>query len=315
MTAVGGIDPIPKHVITVLGPVDPSDLGITLPHEHLLVDRSPMGAEWDYQPFDDEDLIAAELEPYRAAGGRSIVDVTSRGIGRDPSGLVRISERSGLNVVMGAGWYREAVYPKRISELTATQLADELIAEVTLGVEGTGIKPGVIGELGTERYHISPAAERVFRAAARACRETGIAISTHCTGGKLGIQQVQILEEAGAPIDRLIIGHQGQGRNIDQELAIASSGAFVQIDVVGLFTQPSHDVQMADNVAALVQAGHVDHLLISQDTCMPHQLRWHGGHGYDYLLATFVPMLQTRGLTDQQIRAIIQENPAKALAF
>ncbi|HEX8967379.1 MAG TPA: phosphotriesterase-related protein, partial [Chloroflexota bacterium] len=170
------------HIQTVLGPVEPDAVTTTLMHEHTLCDLWEWGGRLDYDAvLDDEELIAQELGCYRAAGGSVVVDVTPDGIGRNPAGLRRLAQASGLHMVMGAGWYRERVYPRFIFELSTNQLADRLVAEFAAGVDGSGICPGIIGELGTERFSISPAEERVFRAAARAQRSVGVAITTHTT--------------------------------------------------------------------------------------------------------------------------------------
>src|SRR5439155_26640097 len=132
------------------------------------------------------------------------------GIGRNPAGLQRLSEATGLHIVMGAGWYRERVYPKLITELSTNQLADRVIQEFREGVDGTGVCPGIIGEIGTERFYITPAEERVFRACARAQRQIGATITTHTTHfGDLALEQVALLTEEGVPPDRIIVGHLG----------------------------------------------------------------------------------------------------------
>jgi phosphotriesterase-related protein len=151
-------------------------------HEHLQIDLWGMSGTPDYSLIvDDVDLAIEELGAYAAAGGSALVDVTSIGIGRDPLALRRISEATGVHVVMGAGWYRERVYPDYIRERSADELAAMIARDVEEGVDGTGVRAGVIGEIGTERGFISPAQERVFRAAARAHHRTDAPIYTHTT--------------------------------------------------------------------------------------------------------------------------------------
>ena len=142
-----------------------------------------------------------------------------------------------------------------------------------------------------------PAQERVFRAAARAQRQTGVAISTHCQRtGRLGMDQVKILLDEGVPPDRIVIGHHGDKRHVDFELELLEQGVYVQFDHVG-FKDLQPDEQRARNAKAVIDAGYVERLLISQDMCLPHQLRWYGGYGYGHLLTTFVPMLRAAGVT------------------
>jgi phosphotriesterase-related protein len=288
-------------------------------HEHTFFDAWEFAGRLGYDPIvDDEGLLVEELAIYRDAGGMALVDVTTIGIKRDPAGLRRLAEATGLHLVMGSGWYRERVYPTYIDELGANQLADLLIKEFAEGVDGTGVRPGIIGEIGTERFHVTPAEERVFRAAARAQREIGAAITTHTTHfGELALEQVALLTEEGVPPERIVIGHVGERRGVDDVLAIARRGVYVEIDHVGwtpdLGGQP--EAQRARNVVAVVRAGHLDQLLISMDICANSRLHWNGGHGYDYLLREFVPMLQEEGLTESEVHTILVDNPRRVLDF
>lgn len=303
---------------TVLGPVEPADLGVTLMHEHTLVDAWEWGGRLGYDStVDDEELLVEELAFYRDAGGSALVDVTPIGLRRDPSGMRRLARATGLHIVMGCGWYRERVYPAYIHELSTNALAGMLVKELEEGVEG-GIRPGIIGEIGTERFHVTPAEEKVFRAAARAQRATGASVTTHTTHfGDLAHEQMDILMEEGVPPERIVIGHLGERRGVKGELAIAERGVYVEIDHVGrpasAGTQP--EWRRARNVAELVQAGYLDRVLISMDICANSLLRWNGGHGFDYLLTTFVPLLREEGLTDEQIRIILVDNPIRVLDY
>jgi phosphotriesterase-related protein len=317
------------RIETVRGPIAPDQLGVTLTHEHTLIDAYAWrhGSEsrtvpWGYSVdgiVDDEALLAEELGYYRDAGGQALVDVTNVGIGRNPEGLRRLAEATGLHIVMGAGWYREAVYPPAIFSSSTNQLADLLIREISDGADGTGIRPGVIGELGTEKNAISPAQERVFRAAARAARATGIAISTHTTAlGTMAEEQVDLLVEEGVAPERIIVGHLGSRRRDALDLiALAARGVFVQVDHVGSpperGVQPDH--QKAANVVGVVRAGHLERVLLSMDHDGKSQLHWFGGYGYDYLLREFVPLLRAQGLEEAELHAILIDNPRRALAF
>jgi len=303
---------------TVLGPIEPADLGVTLMHEHTLVDAWEWGGRLGYDStVDDEELLVEELAFYRDAGGSALVDVTPIGLRRDPSGMRRLAQATGLHIIMGCGWYRERVYPAYIHELSTNALAEMLVKELEEGVEG-GIRPGIIGEIGTERFHVTPAEEKVFRAAARAQRATGASVTTHTTHfGDLAHEQMDILMEEGVPPERIVIGHLGERRGVKGELAIAERGVYVEIDHVGrpasAGTQP--EWRRARNVAELVQAGHLERVLISMDICTNSLLHWNGGHGYDYLLTTFLPLLQEEGLTEEEIRIILVDNPIRVLDY
>ncbi len=301
------------EVTTVNGPISPDEMGITQPHEHLLVDLFDMAGSYD-GILEDWGLAAEELKLFADAGGRTIVDTTSIGIGRDPAGLVRISEATGVNVVMGTGWYRERVYNQFVWEHTADDLARHIIRELDEGVDDTGIRPGVIGELGTERFPITPAQERVFRAAARAQMAPGVAITTHTSHyGELAQEQLDLLIGEGVAPDRIVIGHMGDRRGLDLERPVLDRGAYLEIDHVG-FNLYQPDERRADHVAALVRAGFVDRLLISSDICMRTHLHLYGGKGFDHVLRVFVPMLLERGISEDDIRTIMVANPAHVFA-
>lgn len=307
------------EIHTVLGPVPPGSLGPTLMHEHTFIDLWEWGGRRDYNSIvDDEQLLAEELAIYRDAGGSGLVDLTTAGVGRNPAGLARLAEATGLHIVMGAGWYRERVYPPYVFELTIDQLADRIAREFAEGADGTGVRPGIIGEIGTERFRVTPAEERVFRAAARAQRRVGASISTHTTHfGDLALEQVAILTSEGVPPDRIVIGHLGERRGVDDVLAVARTGVYVQVDHVGRAPQSGcqPEWQRARNVAALVRAGYLERVLVSMDLGANSLLHWNGGHGYDHLLRAFVPLLRGEGLTEEEVRTILVENPRRVLSW
>ena len=304
------------QIRTVLGPISPEQVGICMVHEHLMVDAWDMWPVPNYSLIvDDVDLVTEEVQAFRAAGGNSIVDVTNIGLGRDPLALKRISQATGVQIVMGCGWYRERVYPTYIQEKSADELAALLVAEITNGVDGTGIRPGIIGEIGTERKFITPAQERVLRAVARAHLQTGAPISTHTTHwGELALEQLDILEEEAVNPRHVIIGHLGDRRDISMLLPIAERGAFLGIDNIGY-----HDYQKeerrAQNVIELIETGYRSQVLLSMDIATLNDLQSYGGKGFDYLLLKFIPLLRDLGATDEDVQALLVENPQRALAF
>ena len=301
------------EVITVRGPIPPEQLGITQPHEHLILDAYDHYHTYD-MVIDDESLVIEELSQFTRYGGRTICDVTLDEIGRNPRALARIAEASRVNVVMGCGWYRAFGYPPIVAECTSRELADILVQEIEHGVVDTGIRAGLIGEIGTGRHHITAAEERVFRAAAIAQQTTGVAVSTHTTRwGTLALEQVAMLEEYGADLSKVIIGHLGDRRGVEHLLPIAEHGVYMEIDNIGFLDyQPEH--VRADNVAALCEGGFVERVLLSEDVCMLSHLKARGGKGFGYLLEVFVPMLKERGVSDGQIRTMLVDNPARVLA-
>jgi len=132
------------EVITVLGPIAPGEMGITYTHEHLFIDAMDHYPSYEFV-IDDEDVVARELEEFTRRGGRTICDVTPDEIGRNPEALARLSRRTGVQVVMGCGYYREFGYPRIVAEQTSRELADLIIREIEVGVGDTGVRAGVIG--------------------------------------------------------------------------------------------------------------------------------------------------------------------------
>ena len=302
-----------REVITVLGPITPGEMGITQTHEHLQIDAMDHYGSYGFV-IDDEDRVVDELRAFTRNGGRTICDVTVDEIGRNPAALARISRAAGIHVLMGAGWYREFGYPREVEERTSRQLADILARDIEQGVGDTGIRAGFIGEIGTGRHYVKPAEERVFRAAALAQGRTRVAITTHTTRwGSLALEQIAMLQEFGADLSRVIIGHLGDRRGVHHLLPIAECGVYVEVDNIGYLDYQPEEVR-AEAVAALVREGFVDRVLLSEDICMLDHLAYHGGKGYGYLLEHFVPMLTERGVTQQKIRQMLIDNPARAFS-
>ena len=304
-----------REVITIQGIIGPEEMGVTYPHEHLFLDAMDHYSSYGYQlVIDDEDVMAQEILEFTTRGGRTICDVTLDEIGRDPERLVRFSRRTGINVVMGCGWYRDFGYPKIVAEKSSRELADILVKEIEIGVGETGIRAGFIGEIGTGRHYIKPAEERVFRAAALAQARTGVVISTHTTRwGTLAMEQIALLGEFGADLSRVIIGHLGDRIGVKHLLPIAAKGVYMEVDNIGYLDYQPEYVR-ADNVAALVNEGFVERVLLSEDICMLNHLKYTGGKGYGYLLETFVPLLKERGVTDEQVYQMMVVNPANAFS-
>jgi len=301
------------EIITVQGAIAPSEMGITQTHEHLVIDAMDHYGGYEFV-IDDEELVVEELKEFTRRGGKTICDVTLDEIGRNPRALARISKAANIHVVMGCGWYREFGYPRIVAEKTSRELAEVLVKEIEEGVGDTGIRAGFIGEIGTGRHFIKPAEERVFRAAALAQQRTGVAISTHTTRwGTLALEQIAMLEEFGADLSKVILGHLGDRRGVHHLLPIAEKAVYLEVDNIGYFDYQPESVR-ADNVAALVKEGHGDRVLLSEDICMTKHLKFNGGKGYGYLLEVFVPMLRKRGLNDEHIHQLLVTNPANAFA-
>jgi phosphotriesterase-related protein len=310
-----------SHVQTVLGPIDPATLGLTLPHEHTQIALWHIEGRHDYwQLTRDQSLILEELARFVAAGGSALVDLTLPGVGRDPDWLSAIARSSGLHLIMGCGWYRGAYYPAEalIDRRSVDDLADELVREIEHGVGASGVRPGIIGEIGTDKPWLSAQEERVHRAAARAARRTGLAITTHAVQSAVGQDQLRVFEDEGADLSRVVIGHADSYPRLDHYLAVVDRGASVEFDFLGMAFTPLErhgEPRVIELLGELVARGHADRILLSQDVCHDSQLRAYGGHGYTYLAETFLPLLREAGIPDHVLEAITVGNPRRLLTI
>ena len=340
-------------VQTVLGLVPPSELGATTTHEHLYIDFSFMYRPAQDSPRDDMedaciglenlgwirrnyysnrsnltlmdlDTITSEVKKFSDVGGGAMVDATSMGIGRNPEALAEISRGSGVHIVMGAGHYVAAVHPADMDERTEDDLARGIIGDVTVGVDGTGIKAGIIGEIGCT-WPLAPNERKSLTAGAIAQQETGAAILIH--PGRHPDAPAEILEvlaNGGADLSRVIMGHLDRTVfEFDGLLSIAESGCYLEWDLFGNegsyyplaeIDMPS-DAQRMGFIKRIADAGYSEKIVIGQDICTKHRLTKYGGHGYGHILENIVPKMRRKGFSEELIHAITVGNPASILAF
>jgi phosphotriesterase-related protein len=197
-------------------------------------------------------------------------------------------------------------------------IADELVREATEGVGDSGIRPGIIGEIGTDKPWVSAIEERVHRAAARAARRTGLAITTHGVLSAVGLDQLRIFEDEGADPTRVVIGHADSYPRMDHFLAILERGASLEFDFLGMSFTPTErhgEGRLVQLLCELIGRGHADRILLSQDVCHDSQLTRYGGNGYTYLARTFLPRLREAGVSDTEIETMTVANPRRILAI
>ena len=336
-------------VMTALGAVEPDTLGFTLMHEHLYLDLRPSHpmdagmsaaerAAWEAAldlsnlhlarralPLQDnyvlasEDDATAELSRFRALGGGAVVDVTSRGLGRDPAALRRASIATDLHIVMGSGWYQKVFHPADMDRRSVETLTDEIVQDVTVGVGETGVRSGIIGEIGVNGDPITANEDRSVRAAARASLITGAAISFHSPPLKPEKSVVlDLVESEGADLARVILGHScGMADDITFMLELLERGVYIQFDTLGVVntTETGRDHIVAAAIPQMIAAGYADRILLSQDVCWKTHLSRYGGSGYTYIQETFLPYLRTLGVDEDARRLIMVENPKRVLTL
>ena len=308
------------RVMTVSGPIPPEKVGFALPHEHTGIYLWHIANRWDYWELSpDEERIGDELRDFRRRGGGTVVDVTLPGVGRDPHRLRRLASSTALNIVMGTGWYREAYYPPeaRIDRRSVADLAEEMVAEFTDGIAGSGVRPGIIGEIGTDKPWISAQEERVHRAAARAAKATGMAVTTHGIMSAVGIDQLRILTDEGLEPERVVIGHADSYPDLDHYLAMLAMGANLEFDFLGhrFGTEEASEPRLVELIVELLERGFAGQLLLSQDVCHNANLKANGGFGYTYLQQHFLPSLRTAAVGEGEIRQMTVDNPTRILTI
>lgn len=303
------------HVMTVAGPISPDDLGFTLMHEHLLTSFWHAHDRFDLAGMPEDDrYITDELVRLTGTGGRTLVDCTPVGINRDPVGIRDLAARTGVQVVMGCGWYRDSYYPAaaQIDRRHVDDLAAELVGEIRTGVGDTGIRPGIIGEIGTEKAWMSPTEERVHRAAGRAAAATGLTVMTHSFASDIGLWQLKVLREEGVDPTRVIIGHADSYRRQDYHRQLLEAGATIEFDTF-MWYRPVLFEDAMDLICEYIEAGFRDQLLLSLDTCKAEHLTRFGGPGLTGIHDRVLPGLQQRGLTEADLAALFVTNPRRLL--
>lgn len=320
-------------VITVLGEIDAADLGATMPHEHIFFDGTAerQALSLDYA------LMVDEVRHFKAAGGQTLVDVTPRdlrGCGvQDPAGAVRraagrnsrslaaspaealrdLSQDTGVTIIAGTGYYRDPYLDRDwFDRHSADEIAEILVRDITEGIDGTGVRAGIIGEIAAHKWYISAAEERSFRAAARAHKETGLTITTGATPWPVGLQQLDVLESEGVDPRRIVIGNCDKINLPEYHDEILRRGAWVQFDTIRGGKQAEIDARLS-YITRLVDAGFLDRILLSQDIFKAEHLKSNGGTGFDYLLTDFGDLLRDRGLGKEELECLLVDNPRRML--
>lgn len=325
-------------VNTATGPIQGEALGLTLMHEHvfvnLLAERRPEGLLNDYR------LMRQELGAFVDAGGRTLVDLTSAeitiGAAPDPAGLLggpsatgyaengsrslhnvlslkAMSQETGLNVILGTGHYRDPYIDTAWFDRNgADQIAALMVRDIQEGIAGTEVRAGIIGEIGCDKWYISAAEDRSFRAAARAHAATGLTITTHAAKWPVGLEQLDLLAAEGVDPRRVIVGHCDTVNIPDYHVSVAERGAYVQFDNIRNSTD--YDIAIrVEFVMSLVRQGHLEQILLSHDVCKRTHLNIHGGGGFSYVPTGFAKLLMEAGLRQGEVEHILVDNPRRAL--
>ena len=358
------------QIVTVLGLIDPGQLGFTLSHEHIFIDlrrthlpyrtwvvrddhivADPPGEDFpgsemalweskldlsnvhlaravapiaDNYVLGDEELAVRELMAFKNLGGGAVMDVTSIGLKRDPLALRRISERTGLHIVMGTGYYQRVYHPDNMDALTAAELTDIIVRDVNEGVHDgrtwTDVRAGIIGEIGINGGPLITNELKSMRAAARASRLTGAPVLIHLGG--IGAEKhtiLDIVEDEGVDLNHVVLGHCDDiARDTAFTLELLARGVYVAFDNLGrepAVAKTSLTAEVADSIPNYLDAGYEDRILLSHDICWKTSLKAYAGLGYTFIQEYFLPRLRELGASEVQVDKMMVENPARVLPF
>ncbi len=313
-----------EMVETVTGPVAASELGFTLSHEHVIVGFP--GVRQTYPELMDWKRIESggieKLSEARAEGLNTIMDATPFELGRDVEMLRRVSEGSGVNIVVSTGTYVDI--PRLIWFTHPDRMAAVYVREITEGIEGTGIKAGMI-KVADNNYELSDAEVMVLRAASRASNETDIPITTHTQPlNKVGEPQWRIFAEEGVDPKRVCIGHSSDATDYEYLANLAREGVFLGMDEL-----PGHQIDApwrdkAVMVKRLLDAGFERNLMLSHDWSMKRHPDDSWGateeihakvnpDDYAFVSRRFIPYLREIGVSEEAITLMTVDNPRRFL--
>ena len=313
-----------SHVQTVSGPIAAERLGVTLSHEHVYVF---MGEDnhhypWMFDLQSTRQRAIQELGEAKAGGVDTIIDLTTPDLGRDVELVRQVAEATGMNIIVATGIWRDV--PRSFWSRDVDKIADIFVREIEVGIGMTDIKAGVI-KVANDAEGVTPEAERVLRGAARAVKRTGCPISTHqWAPERVGLRQVEIFEDEGAPMDRVCIGHSADTTDVAYLESLLQAGVYVSMDRYpgGMGGRPGWE-QRNVAVRALIDRGWAHKLMLGHDG---HATRpWPVGMSaaemdtFDrpgsllFVTRTAIPALLAGGVTQDTIDLMMREVPRRFL--
>jgi len=337
---------------TIKGNIAKEELGFTLPHEHILIDMISCVDEMPHPEFHgkitptnrylmvsdpyyicenaaytDEKIAIEELSLFRKYGGCSIVDATTDDIGRDVSALARISEATDVNIICGCGHYTAPSLSAAVKSMSVSEMTEEIIRDLTVGIQGTSMKAGVIGEIGTSAV-ITDTEWKCVRAALTASKETGAPIHFHTSlWEENGLDIIKEAKKIGTDVSKVCIDHIDVDLREDYCLALLDEGCWIEFDNCGkeFFMPPrdhgkirgkfAYDMERAEMIQKLFAKGYGDRILMTNDICLKTMLATYGGNGFMHIARTMAPMLSYIGMEDGDIHKLTHTNPAEFLDF
>lgn len=281
--------------------------GYTLMHEHMTIDLSGQKHNLDCK-VDCIDEITKEMKKLYSKGVRNIVEVTNRGMGRNVKNIVKISKESGINFICSTGFYKEPFLPDYVYEMDKEEIAELLINDIEIGIDGTDIKAQLLGEIGTSKDHMTKEEEKIFESVVIAHKKTGVPISTHTTLGTNALGQIEFFEKNNVDLSKVNIGHVDLSGDVQYIIEILSKGVYISFDTIGKnnYLLDSKRVEM---LKILQDMNLLNKVFLSQDISRKSNMEFMGGIGYSYIFDSFIPMLKEKGITDESLDLMLCKNP------
>ncbi|MCM0649738.1 TatD family hydrolase [Clostridium swellfunianum] len=280
--------------------------GITYMHEHVTIDLSGIKKDLDCRLDTLEDTIE-EFKQLKKKGVANILDVTNRGMGRNIEYALKVQEQSGINIIFSTGYYKEPFLPEEVYNFSEEELKMVMVKEIVEGLESTGVKAEVIGEIGTSKDMITPIERKLLISGAKAQEETGKPLSTHTTLGTLGLEQIDILKSNGANLNKVIIGHVDLSGDIDYILKLIDKGVYVAFDTIGKVNYMPEERRL-QMLREICNRGLSNRVVMSMDITRKTHLKVRGGLGYSYLLDKFIPFIKENGIAERDIENMLINN-------
>lgn len=343
-------------VMTVLGKVEASELGVVTPHEHIFIDmsvffqepeeisaklvahgpvtieklgvlkRNPFAVLDNVQMMDKQTQID-EINYFRFAGGKTVVDASNHGLGRDPELLREVSCITGLHVITGSGYYVDGAQTPESRALTIEQMEEEIVRDLEVGIGHTGIRAGIIGEIGVSHV-MYPFEKKSLIAACRAQRRTGAPLSIHINPWSTqGLNAMEIVREHGIDPAKVVICHSDVENREDYIFGLLDQGVYIEFDNFGkeMATDPWDvrpgngpfitDRERVELICKMIERGYEKQMLFSCDICLKSLLHAYGGWGYDHVIAHILPAMREAGVQESAIEQIMIHNPARWLDY
>lgn len=281
--------------------------GYTLMHEHIFIDLSGI-KKLDDCRLDCKNETIEEFKKLYENGVRNITEVTNIGMGRDVNYIKEVSEKSGINVICATGFYKEPFYPEFVYEKNEKELSEIMKNDILKGIDGTDIKAGIIGEIGSSKDIITETELKVFKSAIIAHLETGVPITTHTSLGTMGHEQVKLFKEYKVNTDKIVIGHVDLSGNVEYILEMLYNGVYVEFDTIGKNNYLADDIRI-EMLKEIEKRELIDRVFLSMDITRKSNMEYKGGIGYNYIFNVFILKLKEAGIKENSIEKMLKINP------